>query len=146
MTSYKNRTEERLQREMQLRIKTEDKAKEKMKELEIIEQQAKEKIREMKEAILEHTKNIQKTEAKMIAFSHESAKIRADKEGRYWGLVQKLHKEKDNNNRLEKRLRSKKQQMDELKSKNEKEIMALEEQLKLKLMDRTQVIMPNWNC
>jgi hypothetical protein len=50
--------------------------------------------------------------------------------------VQKLHKEKDNNVRLDKRLRSRQHQFEETKTKFEKEIVALEEQLRIKTYDR----------
>ncbi len=69
--------------------------------------------------IVEQTKHINKTEARQMALSNEGSKLRGEKESKYWSLVQKLHKEKDNNNRLEKRIRSKQQQVEELKQKTD---------------------------
>lgn len=93
---------------------------------------------EMKDMIAEESKAVAKIEAKQLALSHEAAKIRADKEARYWALVQKLHKEKDGNSRLEKRIKAKSQQFDDTKAKCDKELNALQDQLKIKLFDLNQ--------
>jgi chromosome segregation ATPase len=108
----------------------------KMKTLEIAELEERERLKELKENIAEHTTQISKTEAKHISITHEASKIRADKEARYWSFVQKLHKEKDSNNRMEKRIKSKKQQIDEMKTKFDKEITSREEQLRIIMFDR----------
>lgn len=131
-------TEHRLEQERAVRAREEAKVQEKLKQLEIAEEHEQERVKDLKESITEHVNLVSKTEAKQVSLSHEASKIRAEKEARYWSLVQKLHKEKDNNNRLEKRIRAKKQQLEELKMKNTKEISSLDEQLRLRLFDRNQ--------
>src|SRR5690606_25118580 len=98
-------TERRLETLAETRKMEETKVEEKLKALEQAELEEKEKVKELKESIAEHTTLISKTEAKQTALTHEASKVRAEKEARYWNLVQKLHKEKDNNNRLEKRIK-----------------------------------------
>jgi hypothetical protein len=131
-------TEEKLGNSIKMKGEADERLAEKMRALELAEQARKEKVKEMKDFIVEETKTISKTEQKALALSHEASKIRTEKETKYWNLVQKLHKEKDANNRLEKRIRAKKQQVEEHKLKGEKEIQALQEQLKIKQFDHHQ--------
>ncbi|PRP82693.1 hypothetical protein PROFUN_10057 [Planoprotostelium fungivorum] len=141
LQSDKNRlihAESQLEKEKEMLQGMEKRMEERLQTLERTEADEKERIREMKETLLETTKLISKTEAKQMALSHEASKIRSDKDARYWALIQKLHKEKDNNARLEKRIRAKKQQVEEQKQKNDKEIQGLEEQLRIRQFDKSQ--------
>lgn len=97
-----------------------------MKILELAEQAKRTKTKEIKDAIAEQQELLRQMEARQLAISHEAQKVRSEKESRYWALVQKLHKEKDNNSRLDKRIKAKNQQIEDLKAKNEKEISSLQ--------------------
>eukprot|EP01116_Phalansterium_solitarium_P011603 TRINITY_DN27338_c0_g1_i1.p1 TRINITY_DN27338_c0_g1~~TRINITY_DN27338_c0_g1_i1.p1 ORF type:complete len:632 (+),score=262.65 TRINITY_DN27338_c0_g1_i1:103-1998(+) len=132
-------TQAELQRIEEKRARANELLKEKLGFLSLTDQQYRDKVNEINTLIAEETKLVHKTEARHNSLSQEAGKIRQDKETRYWAMVQQLHKAKDNNTRLQKKIGSKKQQLEDLRKNTSQDAVLLDLELKDKEYDRQQV-------
>ena len=69
---------------------------------------------------------------------HQTSRFKAEKELKVRNLVAKIHKERDANQRLERRVVGKTQELAEMKAASRREVERLAEVLRVELLDRKQ--------
>lgn len=140
--------EDRLHRlEQELRDVTEEQrvkeleAQDKLKDMENIEEENRHKVFAINEVLQETSKSIQRSETKHVAVTKEISRFKAEKELKVRNLVAKLHKEKDFNQRLERKLAIAKQDFVMMREKQKQEIERLSEVLRREVADKRQAEM-----